>query len=83
MNLSVFLLTLICLISIIGMTSISLSIVFEHHEPTRYIPTRPTQQPNESANKYIELDKDIEVYVASMDDEEEDDDIMIADDLLE
>ena len=75
--------TLIVLITIIGMTSISLSIVFEQHEPSRYIPTRPTQQPNGSANKYRELDKDIEVYVASMDDDEEDDDIIIADDLME
>ena len=82
MNLGVFLLTLIGLITIIGMTSIILSIVFDQHEPSRYIPTRPTQQPNGSANKYIELDKDIEVYVASMD-EEDDDDIMIADDLME
>ena len=69
MNLGIFVLTLVALLTIIGMTSITLSFVFET-ERARYIPTQPTQRAKDSeTNK--ELDNDIET-IFSTDDEEED-----------
>ena len=68
MNLGIFVLTLVALLTIIGMTSITLSFVFET-ERTRYIPTQPTQRVKDSeTNK--ELDNDIETIFST--DEEED-----------
>lgn len=70
MNLGIFMLTLVCLCAIIGMTSIVLSIVFET-DNIRYIPTQPTRKVNDSPKQNKELDKDIE-RVFSTDDEEDD-----------
>ena len=68
MNLGIFVLTLVALLTIIGMTSITLSFVFET-ERARYIPTQPTQRAKDSeTNK--ELDNDIETIFST--DEEED-----------
>ena len=68
MNFGIFVLTLVALLTIIGMTSITLSFVFET-ERARYIPTQPTQRVKDSeTNK--ELDNDIETIFST--DEEED-----------
>jgi len=68
MNLGIFVLTLVALLTIIGMTSITLSFVFET-ERARYIPTKPTQRVKDpETNK--ELDNDIETIFST--DEEED-----------
>ena len=68
MNLGIFVLPLVALLTIIGMTSITLSFVFET-ERARYIPTQPTQRVKDpETNK--ELDNDIETIFST--DEEED-----------
>jgi len=73
MNLGIFVLTLVALLTIIGMTSITLSFVFET-ERARYIPTQPTQRVKDpKINK--ELDNDIETIFST----DEEDDLIIND----
>ena len=77
MNLGIFMLTLVCLCAIIGMTSIVLSIVFET-DNLRYIPTQPTRKVNDSPKLNKELDTDIERVFSA---EEEEDDLIVDEEL--
>jgi len=64
-NLGIFFLTLVALTTIIGMTSISLSIVFEKNS-ARYIPTQPTHREH-SPKPSKELETDIEAIFSDDD----------------
>jgi hypothetical protein len=61
-------LTMVVLTTIIGMTSIVLSLIYENEPANQHIPTQPTQKSNRSTENKLELEKDVENFFVINDD---------------
>lgn len=59
MNLAVCVLTIICLLTIIGSGSIVFSLIYETNTITQYVPTQPTRLHHYGAKNNTELEQDI------------------------